>query len=156
MRNHAQLRGFNAVMEKEELEKHSLPLLEASRRQEGLASPNSNSSDGWKPDPCKELSSTMVLEGVHQYEVYCLTMSVTTNAGALATGPGLVLLTYSYLEGTSKHICEYLLDLPLRIMNIELLNNTEFLVFQEGHSKGEGIMWDESIQCIWHLYGVAR
>ena len=59
-------------MEKEVIEKLSLPLLEASRGLEGLASAKPNSSEGWKPDPGKALSSTMVLKGVH--EVYCLTM----------------------------------------------------------------------------------
>ena len=141
-------------MEKEVIEKLFLPLLEASRGLEGLDSANPNSSGGWKPDPGKALFSTMVLEGMHQHEVCCLTMWVTSNVGALATGPGFVLLTYFYLEGISKDICEYLLNLPPKIITIELLNY--FFFFQGWCSKREAMMWGKSIPCIWHLHGVGN
>ena len=63
---------------------------------------------------------------------------------------------HAWLEGIVRDITEYCLGVPPGTVMVELLNDTEFLVFQRHWSKGNGMTWDQSILYIRQMHGVTH
>ena len=65
----------------------------------------------------------------------------------------LKVLDHVWLELIAQDICTYQLQAPTGTFIIELLSDTEFLLFQ-GPQSGKGMTWDNTIQFIRNLHGV--
>ena len=60
---------------------------------------------------------------------------------------------YVWTEVIAQDICTYWVGAPANTFTIELLSDTEFLLF-EGPQSGPGVTWENAITYIWILHDI--
>ena len=103
--------------------------------------------------PDSEGLSTTVSLGLCQRETYCLLIWLTCNIASVSALNSMVP-THVWTELIAWDICTYQLQDPAGTFNVELLSDTEFLLFQ-GPQSGRGMTWENMMEYIWNLHGVA-
>ena len=91
--------------------------------------------------------------GLHQRETYCLLVRVTHNVDSVSLLDSMVP-THVWSKLMAQDICTYQLWIPTVIFNVELLSDTEFLLFQDPCS-GKGMTWENIIEYIQNLHRIA-
>ena len=79
--------------------------------------------------PNSEGSSTTVSSGLCQRDAYCLLVQVTHNVNSVPTLDAKIPY-YVWTEVISRDICTYWLGTIAGTFTVELLSDTEFLLFQ--------------------------
>ena len=97
-------------------------------------------------------SSTAVSPGLHWREAYCLLVRVTRNVD-LVSALDAKVPDYVWTEAIARDICVYWVGAPANAFTIELLCDTEFLLF-EGPRSGPGITWENTIKYIRILHEI--
>ena len=90
--------------------------------------------------------------GLHRREAYCLLVWVTRNVDSVSTLDAKVP-DYVWTEAIAWDICVYWVGAPASAFTVELLCDTEFLLF-EGPQSGLGITWENAIKYIWVLHEI--
>ena len=90
--------------------------------------------------------STVVSLGLHWREAYCLLVRVTRNVDSVSALDAKVP-DYVWTEVIAWDICTYRVGVPANTFTVELLSDTEFLLF-EGPRSGPGITWENVIAYI--------
>ena len=105
---------------------------------------------GTSPDD--EGLSTTVSSGLCCRDTYCLLVWVTHNINSVSALDSKVP-DHVWIELIAWDICTYWLQTPAGNFTIELLSDTEFLLFQ-GLQSGRGMTWENTIQYIQNFHGV--
>ena len=105
-----------------------------------------------RASPDGEGLSTTTSLGLHQRDAYCLLVQVNCNVDSMSVLDAKVP-DYVWTEVIAWDICMYWLGAPAGSFTIELLCDTEFLLFQ-GPQSGCGMTWENMILHIWNLHGV--
>ena len=84
--------------------------------------------------------------GLHWREAYCLLVRVTRNVDSVS-GLDVKVSNYVWNEVIAQDICTYWVGGPTGTFTIELLSDTEFLLFQ-GPQSGPGMTWENTITYI--------
>ena len=84
--------------------------------------------------------------GLCRREAYCLLVQVTRNVDLVCALDAKVP-NYVWTEVIARDICTYRVGAPANTFTIELLSDTEFLLF-EGPRSGQGITWENAIAYI--------
>ena len=108
--------------------------------------------DGTGASPEGEGSSAAASPGLRQREAYCLLVWVTRNVDSVSTLDAKVP-DYVWTEAISWDICAHWVGAPANAFTIELLCDTEFLLF-EGPQSGPGITWENVITYIRILHDI--
>ena len=112
-----------------------------------------NSVDlGTGASPEGEGSSMAASPGLRQREAYCLLVWVTRNVDSVSVLDAKVP-DYVWTEVITWDICTHWVGAPANTFTIELLSDTEFLLF-EGPQSGPGITWENAIAYIWILHDI--
>ena len=101
---------------------------------------------GTGASPDGERSPTTVSQGTRQREAYCLLVRVTHNMDSVSTLDAKVP-DYVWTEVIARDICTFQMGAPSGTFIVELLSDTEFLLFQ-GPRSGPGIAWEDTIHYI--------
>ena len=107
---------------------------------------------GTGASPDGEGLSTKASSELHWRDAYCLLVHVTHNVNSVLALDSKVP-DYVWTEVIARDICTYRLWAPAGTFTIELLSDTEFLLFQ-GPRSGRGMTWENTIEYIWNLHGV--
>ena len=94
--------------------------------------------------------STAMPQGLHQREMYCLLVRVMCNVDSVSALDAKVP-DYVWNEVITQDICTYQVGAPTGTFTIELLSDTEFLLFQ-GPQSGPGMTWENTIPYTWILH----
>ena len=106
-----------------------------------MKSEDDTADDGTGASPEGEGSSTAASLGLCRREAYCLLVRVTRNVDSVSTLDAKVP-DYVWTEAIAQDICAYRVGTPANAFTIELLCDTEFLLFEgprerTGHNLGE-------------------
>ena len=99
-----------------------------------------------------EGSSAAVSPGLCQREAYCLLVWVTRNVDSVSALDAKVP-DYVWTEAIARDICVYWVGAPANAFTMELLCDTEFLLFK-GPWSGLGITWENAIKYIQVLHEI--
>ena len=99
------------------------------------------------------LSTTESL-GLCWRETYCLLVLVTCNVDSVSA-LDLMVPAHVWTKLIAWDICTYRLWVPASMFSVELLSDTEFLLFQGPHS-GRGMTWEKTLEYIQNLHGVTN
>ena len=102
--------------------------------------------------PEGEGSSVAASPGLHQREAYCLLVRVTHNVDSVST-LDVKVPDYVWTEVIAWDICTHWVGAPANTFTVELLSDTEFLLF-EGPQSGPGINWENAIAYIRILHDI--
>ena len=97
-------------------------------------------------------SSAAASPGLCQREAYCLLVRVTRNVDSVSALDAKVS-DYVWTEAIARDTCVYQVGAPANAFTVELLCDTEFLLF-EGPWSGLGITWENAIKYIWVLHEI--
>ena len=97
-------------------------------------------------------SSVAASLGLRRREAYCLLVRVTCNVDSVSALDAKVP-NYVWTEAIAQDICVYWVGAPANTFTIELLCDTEFLLF-EGPRSGPGITWENGIKYIRVLHEI--
>ena len=111
-----------------------------------------DATKGTRASPESERSPATVSQGTCQREAYCLLVWVTCNVYSVSTLDAKVP-DYVWTEVIARDICTYRIGAPSGTFIVELLSDTEFLLFQ-GPQSGPGIAWKDTICYIRALHHI--
>ena len=117
-----------------------------------VKSEDDTTDDGTRASPEGGGSSTAVSPGLHWREAYCLLVQVNRNVDSVSALDAKVP-DYVWTEAIARDICVYGIGAPANTFTVELLCDTEFLLF-EGPQSGPGITWENAIKYIWVLHEI--
>ena len=101
---------------------------------------------GTGASPDGEKSPATVSQGMHRREAYCLLVRVTRNVDSVSMLDAKVP-DYVWTEVIAQDICTFRIGAPSGTFVVELLSDTEFLLFQ-GPRSGPGIAWEDTLRYI--------
>ena len=101
---------------------------------------------GTGASPDSERSPATVSQGMRQREAYCLLVQVAHNVDSVSVLDAKVP-DYFWTEVIARDICMYRIGTPSGTFIVELLSDTEFLLFQ-GPWSGPRIAWEDTIHYI--------
>ena len=107
---------------------------------------------GTRASPDSERSLATVSQGTRQREVYCLLVRVTCNMDSVSALDAKVP-DYVWTEVIARDICTFQIGAKSGTFVVELLSDTEFLLFQ-GPWSGPGIAWEDTICYIRALHDI--
>ena len=107
---------------------------------------------GTGASPDSERSPTTVSQGTRQREAYCLLVRVARNVDSVSMLDAKVP-DYIWTEVIARDICMYWIGAPSGTFVVELLSDTEFLLFQ-GPRSGPEIAWEDTICFIRALHDI--
>ena len=107
-------------------------------------------AQGTGASPDGEGLPTTTPRGLHQRKAYCLLVRITHNVDSVSELDAKVP-NYVWNEVIARDICTYQVGAPTCTFTIELLSDTEFLLFQVPQS-GPGMTWENTIPYIRILY----
>ena len=90
--------------------------------------------------------------GLRLRESYCLLVQVNHNVDSVSALDAKVP-DYVWTEVIARHICTHWVGAPANTFTIELLSDTEFLLFK-GPRSGPGITWENTITYIQILHDI--
>ena len=90
--------------------------------------------------------------GLCRREAYCLLVRVTCNVDSVS-GLDAKVPNYVWTEAIARDICVYRVGAPANTFTIELLCDTEFLLFEVPWNR-PGISWENMIKYIWVLHEI--
>ena len=99
-----------------------------------------------RASPDSERSPVTVSQGMHRREAYCLLVWVAHNVDSVSALDAKVP-DYVWTEVIAWDICTYQIGALPGTFVVELLSDTEFLLFQ-GPRSGPGIAWEDTIHYI--------
>ena len=102
-----------------------------------------DTTKGTGASPESEKSPATRPQGMHQREAYCLLVWVACNVDSVSALDAKVP-DYVWTEAIAWDICAYRIGAPLNTFVVELLSDTEFLLFQ-GPQSGPGMAWQDTI-----------
>ena len=102
--------------------------------------------------PEGEGSSKVVSPGLRRREAYCLLVRVTCNVDSVSA-LDVKVPDYVWTEVIARDICTHQVGAPANTFTVELLSDTEFLLF-EGPRSGPGITWENTIAYIQVLHDI--
>ena len=102
-----------------------------------------DTTKGTGASPDSERSPATVSQVMCQREAYCLLVWVTHNVDSVSVLDAKVP-DYVWTEVIARDICTYRIGAPSGTFVVELLSDTEFLLFQ-GPWSGPGIAWEDTI-----------
>ena len=111
-----------------------------------------DATKGTGASPDSERSPATVSQGMHQREAYCLLVLVAHNMESVSTLDAKVS-DYVWTEVIARDICTYRIGAPPGTFVVELLSDTEFLIFQ-GPRCGPRMAWEDTICYIWALHDI--
>ena len=91
-------------------------------------------------------------QGMRQREAYCLLVRVAGNVDSVSALDAKVP-DYVWTEAIARDICAYQIGALLNTFVVELLSDTEFLLFQ-GPRSGPGMAWEDTILYIRTLHDI--
>ena len=100
-------------------------------------------TEGTGASPDGEGLSTATPWGLHWREAYCLLVRVTHNVESVSM-LDVKVPDYVWNKVIARDICTYQVGAPTGTFTIELLSDTEFLLFQ-GPRSGPGMTWENTI-----------
>ena len=104
-----------------------------------MKSEDDATDDGTGASPEGEGLSVTASPGLHWREAYCLLVRVTRNVDSVSALDAKVP-DYVWTEAIAWDICAYWVGTPANAFTVELLYDTEFLLFEgprTGHNLGE-------------------
>ena len=96
----------------------------------------------WSP----KKDSAVVPEGIRRRESYCLFVQVQKDGDAVPKRDQQID-PEAWNELICRNICKNQLDAPPGTFNVQLLSETEFLLY-EGKKEGPGMTWDRTVEYI--------
>ena len=117
-----------------------------------VKSEDDTTDDGTGASPEGEGSSVAASPGLRRREAYCLLVQVTRNVDSVSVLDAKVP-DYVWTEAIARDICAYRVGTPANAFTVELLCDTEFLLF-EGPRSGPGITWENAIKYIRVLHEI--
>ena len=102
--------------------------------------------------PEGEGSSTVASPGLCRREAYCLLVRVTCNVDSVSA-LDVKVPDYVWTEVIAQDICTHWVGAPANTFTVELLSDTEFLLF-EGPRSRPGITWENAIAYIRVLHDI--
>ena len=96
--------------------------------------------------------SAVVPEGIRRRESYCLFVRVQKDGDAIPKRDQRID-PEAWNETICRNICENRLNAPPGTFNVQLLSETEFLLY-EGKKEGPGMTWDHTVEYIRRLQGM--
>ena len=117
-----------------------------------VKSEDDTADDGTGASPEGGGSSAAASLGLCRREAYCLLMRVTRNVDSVSALDAKVP-DYVWTEAIARDICVYQVGAPANAFTIELLCDTEFLLF-EGPRSGSGITLENTIKYIRILHEI--
>ena len=96
--------------------------------------------------------SAVVPEGIRRRESYCLFVRVQKDGDAIPKRDQRID-PEAWNETICQNICEDRLNAPPGVFNVQLLSETEFLLY-EGKKEGPGMTWDRTVEYIRRLQGM--
>ena len=96
--------------------------------------------------------SAVVPEGIRRRESYCLFIRVQKDGDAIPKREQRID-PEAWNETICRNICEDRLNAPPGVFNVQLLSETEFLLY-EGKKEGPGMTWDRTVEYIRRLQGM--
>ena len=91
-------------------------------------------------------------QGMRRREAYCLLVWVARNVDSVSALDAKVP-DYVWTEAIARDICAYQIGALPNTFVVELLSDTEFLLFQEP-GIGPGMAWEDTILYIWTLHDI--
>ena len=91
-------------------------------------------------------------QGTSQREAYCLLVRVAHNVDSVSALDAKVP-DYVWTEDIARDICVYRIGALPNTFVVELLSDTEFLLFQ-GPWSGPRMAWEDTILYIWTLHDI--
>ena len=107
---------------------------------------------GTAASPDSERSPATVSRGTCQRKAYCLLVWVARNMDSVSALDAKVP-DYVWTEVITQDICTFEIRAPSGTFIVELLSDTEFLLFQ-GPRSGPGIAWEDTIHYIRALHDI--
>ena len=117
-----------------------------------MKSEDDPTDDGTGVSPEGEGLSVAASPGLRRREAYCLLVRVTRNVDSVSALDAKVP-DYVWTEAITRDICAYRVGTPANAFTVELLCDTEFLLFK-GRQSGPGITWENTIKYIWVLHEI--
>ena len=117
-----------------------------------VKSEDDTTDDGTGASPEGGGSSAAASLGLRRREAYCLLVRVTRNVDSVSVLDAKVP-DYVWTEAIARDICVYRVGAPANAFTLELLCDTEFLLFKGPRSR-PGITWENAIKYIWVLYEI--
>ena len=117
-----------------------------------MKSEDNTANDGTGASPDGAGSSAAASPGLHRREAYCLLVRVTRNVDSVSMLDAKVP-DYVWTEAIARDMCVYWVGAPANAFTIELVCDTEFLLF-EGPWSGPGITWENAIKYIRVLHEI--
>ena len=117
--------------------------------------PVKSEDDGTKgtgTSPDGERSPATVSQGTRRREAYCLLVRVAHNVDSVSVLDAKVP-DYVWTKVIAQDICTFRIGAPSGTFVVELLSDTEFLLFQ-GPQSGPGIAWEDTIHYIRALHDI--
>ena len=111
-----------------------------------------DATKGTGASPDSERSPTTGPQGMRRREAYCLLVRVARNVDSVSALDAKVP-DYVWTEAIAWDICTYRIGAPPNTFVVELLSDTEFLLFQ-GPQSGPGMSWEDTILYIWVLHDI--
>ena len=111
-----------------------------------------DTTKGTGASPEGEKSPATGPQGMCRREAYCLLVRVARNMDSVSTLDAKVP-DYVWTEAIARDICMYRIGAPPNTFVVELLSDTEFLLFQ-GPWSGPGMAWEDTILYIWTLHDI--
>ena len=111
-----------------------------------------DATKGTRASPDSERSPATVSQGTRQREAYCLLVWVACNMDSISMLDAKVP-DYVWTKVIAWDICKYRIGSPLGTFIVELLSDTEFLLFQ-GPRSGPGLAWEDTIHYIRALHDI--
>ena len=96
--------------------------------------------------------SPVVPEGIRRWESYCLFIRVQKDSDTVPKRDQRIDLE-AWNETICRNICENQLNAPPGVFNVQLLSETEFLLY-EGKKEGPGMSWENARGYIQWLQGI--
>ena len=111
-----------------------------------------DATKGIGASPDSERSPATGPQGIRWTEAYCLLVWVTCNVDSVSALDAKVP-DYIWTEAIAKDIRMYWIGAPSNTFVLELLSDTEFLLFQ-GPWSGPRMAWEDTILYIWVLHDI--
>ena len=111
-----------------------------------------DTTKGTRASPESEKSPATGPQGMCQREAYCLLVRVARNVDSVSPLDAKVP-DYVWMEAIARDICMYQIGAPPNTFVVELLSDTEFLLFQ-GPWSGPGMAWEDTILYIQTLHDI--
>ena len=111
-----------------------------------------DTTKGTRASPESEKSPATGPQGMHRSEAYCLLVRAARNVDSVSA-LDVKVPDYVWMEAIASDICAYRIGALLNTFVVELLSDTEFLLFQ-GPRSGPGMAWEDTILYIRTLHDI--